>query len=48
MAGRLIMREPPQLIAPYIMIGMNGWLNAGDISKDMLGNQASIFKNSTN
>jgi len=26
------MQEPPQLIAPYIMVGMNGWLNAGEIS----------------
>ena len=32
MAGRLIMQEPPQLIAPYIMVGMKGWLNAGEIS----------------
>ncbi|MFC1896538.1 PAC2 family protein [Thermodesulfobacteriota bacterium] len=32
MAGRLIMQEPPQLNAPYIMIGMNGWLNASQIS----------------
>jgi proteasome assembly chaperone (PAC2) family protein len=26
------MQEPPQLTAPYIMIGMKGWLNAGEIS----------------
>jgi proteasome assembly chaperone (PAC2) family protein len=32
MAGRLIMEEQPQLIAPYIMVGMKGWLNAGEIS----------------
>ena len=32
MAGRLIMQEPPQLTAPYIMVGMNGWLNAGEVS----------------
>ena len=32
MAGRLIMQKPPQLIAPYIMVGMNGWLNAGEVS----------------
>ena len=32
MAGRLIMQEPLQLIAPYIMVGMNGWLNAGEVS----------------
>ncbi len=32
MAGRLIMQEPPELVAPYIMIGMNGWLNAGEVS----------------
>ena len=32
MAGRLMMKETPQLIAPYIMVGMKGWLNAGEIS----------------
>ena len=32
MADRLIMQETPQLIAPYILIGMKGWLNAGEIS----------------
>jgi proteasome assembly chaperone (PAC2) family protein len=32
MTGRLIMEEQPQLIAPYIMIGLKGWLNAGEIS----------------
>lgn len=32
MAGRLIMQEQPQLIAPYIMVGLRGWLNAGEIS----------------
>lgn len=32
MAGRLIIQEPPQLTAPYILIGMNGWLNASEIS----------------
>jgi len=32
MAGRLIVQEPPQLNAPYILVGMNGWLNAGEIS----------------
>jgi proteasome assembly chaperone (PAC2) family protein len=26
------MEEQPQLIAPYIMIGLKGWLNAGEIS----------------
>jgi len=26
------MQEPPQLIAPYILIGLNGWLNAGEVS----------------
>jgi len=26
------MLEQPQLIAPYIMIGLNGWLNASEIS----------------
>ena len=32
MADRLVMLEQPQLIAPYIMIGLNGWLNASEIS----------------
>jgi len=32
MAGRLIMQEQPQLIAPYIIVGLKGWLNAGEIS----------------
>ncbi len=32
MAGRLIMQEPPQLVAPYILVGLQGWLNAGEIS----------------
>ena len=32
MAGRLIMQEQPELIAPYILVGMKGWLNAGEIS----------------
>jgi proteasome assembly chaperone (PAC2) family protein len=32
MAGRLIMQKPPQLIAPYILVGLKGWLNAGEIS----------------
>jgi len=32
MAGRLIMQQPPQLIDPYIMVGLNGWLNASEIS----------------
>ncbi len=32
MADRLIMQETPQLIAPYILVGMKGWLNAGEIS----------------
>jgi proteasome assembly chaperone (PAC2) family protein len=26
------MQEQPQLIAPYILVGMKGWLNAGEIS----------------
>ena len=32
MAGRLIMQEHPQLIAPYIMVGLSGWVNAGEVS----------------
>jgi proteasome assembly chaperone (PAC2) family protein len=26
------MQEPPQLTAPYILVGLNGWLNASQIS----------------
>jgi proteasome assembly chaperone (PAC2) family protein len=32
MAGRLIMQDKPELIAPYIMVGLKGWLNAGEVS----------------
>ena len=32
MAGRLIMQETPQLVDPYIMVGLNSWLNASEIS----------------
>lgn len=32
MDSRLIMQDSPQLIAPYIMVGLKGWLNAGEIS----------------
>jgi proteasome assembly chaperone (PAC2) family protein len=32
MAGHLIMQEKPELIAPYIMVGQRGWLNAGEVS----------------
>ncbi len=32
MADRLIMQEPPQLAAPYILVGLSGWLNAGGLS----------------
>jgi len=32
MTDRLIMQEQPQLIAPYIIVGLKGWLNAGEIS----------------
>jgi hypothetical protein len=37
MAGRLIIQKPPQLFAPHIMVGMNGWLNAGEISTGSIG-----------
>jgi len=32
MTGRLIMQEQPQLIAPYLVVGQRGWLNAGEVS----------------
>ncbi|HET6489610.1 MAG TPA: PAC2 family protein [Syntrophales bacterium] len=32
MEGRLVMSERPQLSAPYIIVGLNGWLNAGEVS----------------
>ena len=32
MAGRLIIQDKPELIAPYIMVGLRGWLNAGEVS----------------
>ena len=32
MAGRLIIQDKPELIAPYILVGLKGWLNAGEIS----------------
>jgi proteasome assembly chaperone (PAC2) family protein len=32
MTGRLIIQEKPQLVAPYIMVGLKGWLNAGEVS----------------
>jgi proteasome assembly chaperone (PAC2) family protein len=32
MAGRLIIQEKPELVAPYIIVGLKGWLNAGEIS----------------
>jgi len=32
MNSRLIMSEQPQLTDPYILIGLKGWLNAGEVS----------------
>ena len=32
MAGRLIIQDRPELSAPYIMVGLKGWLNAGEVS----------------
>ena len=32
MTGRLIIHEKPELVAPYIMVGLKGWLNAGEVS----------------
>lgn len=32
MAGRLIIEEQPELREPYVMVGLQGWLNAGEVS----------------
>ena len=32
MDDSLVMLERPQLAAPYIIVGLNGWLNAGEVS----------------
>ncbi|MGC9975908.1 MAG: PAC2 family protein, partial [Syntrophales bacterium] len=32
MNSRLVMLEQPQLTSPYIIVGLNGWLNAGEVS----------------
>ena len=32
MTGRLIMQEQPELVAPYVIVGFTGWLNAGEVS----------------
>ena len=32
MADRLIIQDKPELIAPHIMVGLKGWLNAGEVS----------------
>ena len=32
MTGRLIFHDKPGLSAPYILVGLKGWLNAGEIS----------------
>ncbi len=32
MADRLIIQDRPELVAPYIMVGLKGWLNAGEVS----------------
>ena len=32
MAGHLIIQDKPELIAPYILVGLKGWLNAGEVS----------------
>jgi proteasome assembly chaperone (PAC2) family protein len=47
MAGRLIMQKQPQLIAPYIIVGHRGWLNAGEVSTgciDYLRSKLSAHK----
>ena len=32
MADLLIIQDKPELIAPYILVGLKGWLNAGEVS----------------
>lgn len=32
MTGRLVIKDKPELVAPYMMVGLKGWLNAGDVS----------------
>ena len=32
MEARLVVQEKPELRAPYILAGLKGWLNAGDVS----------------
>jgi proteasome assembly chaperone (PAC2) family protein len=32
MADRLIIQDTPELIAPYILVGLKGWLNAGEVA----------------
>jgi proteasome assembly chaperone (PAC2) family protein len=36
MKDPLVILERPQLTAPYILIGLNGWLNAGEVSTGSL------------
>lgn len=31
-ADRLIIKDKPELTAPYILVGLKGWLNAGEVS----------------
>jgi proteasome assembly chaperone (PAC2) family protein len=31
-ADRLIIQDRPELVAPYIIVGLKGWLNAGEVS----------------
>jgi proteasome assembly chaperone (PAC2) family protein len=47
MAGCLLIHEQPELIAPYIIIGYKGWLNAGEVSTgciDYLRSKLSAHK----
>lgn len=32
MAGRLIIQDKPELVAPHMIVGLKGWLNAGEVS----------------
>ena len=36
MAGRLIIQDNPELSAPYILVGLKGWLNAGEVSTGII------------
>jgi len=37
MAGQLIIQEQPELREPYVVAGLQGWLNAGEVSTGTVG-----------